>query len=39
MRTYIKSFQLLNFQSWDNKSQRVPIESDIVNIIEGANET
>lgn len=39
MRTYIKSFRLLNFQSWDNKSQSIPVESDIVNIIEGANET
>lgn len=39
MRVYITSFQLLNFQSWDNKTREVEIASDIVNIIEGANET
>lgn len=39
MKVYITSFQLLNFQSWDNQTHKIDIASDIVNIIEGANET
>lgn len=39
MSSYIKSYRLLNFQSWDDSSPDINLETDMVNIIEGANET
>lgn len=39
MSAYIKSYRLLNFQSWDDSSSEIKLESNMVNIIEGANET
>lgn len=39
MSSYIKSYKLLNFQSWDKSSAEIPLETGMVNIIEGANET
>lgn len=39
MSVFITSFQLLNFQSWNDTAAPINLESDIVNIIEGKNET
>lgn len=39
MKNYLKSYQLLNFQSWDHTTKPINLESDVVNIIEGDNET
>lgn len=39
MSNYIKSYRLLNFQSWGENSPDINLETDMVNIIEGANET
>lgn len=39
MSSYIKSYKLLNFQSWNKSSAEIPLETNMVNIIEGANET
>lgn len=39
MRVYITAYQLMNFQSWDTSTKSISLEPDIVNIIEGANET
>lgn len=39
MSSYIKSYKLFNFQSWGDTSTEIPLETDMVNIIEGANET
>lgn len=39
MSAYIKSYKLLNFQSWNDTSAEITLETDMVNIIEGANET
>lgn len=39
MRNHIAAYQLINFQSWDASTKAIYLESDMVNIIEGANET
>lgn len=39
MHNYITDYQLINFQSWDDKTEAIPLATDVVNIIEGANET
>lgn len=39
MSSYIKSYKLLNFQSWNKTGTEIPLETGMVNIIEGANET
>lgn len=36
---YIKSILLLNFQSWSKNSPGLSLKPDIINIIEGPNET
>lgn len=35
----IKDYILFNLQSWDDSSEAVPLDPNIVNIIEGPNET
>lgn len=39
MENYITSYKLINLQSWDDSSPAIELDNDIVNIIEGPNET
>ncbi|MEG2376723.1 MAG: hypothetical protein RSC43_00035 [Clostridia bacterium] len=39
MFNQIKSIQLVNFQSWSDQSKPLEMETDVINIIKGRNET